>query len=170
MLAFRRRCLTTDRYPTHVFPPTDFHTSTYYADSTTGEETIFIIGGHGYVQQAWRVQTDVYKLDLSDFSIQRVATSGRGPIGPTHHHKAELLIENEQPVIKVTTKAEEKSEEANGMADGEEESASSSESDGTLLADDDDEESGTTTDHYPEPATTEGSEVFTLRIHDMRWI
>lgn len=78
-----------------------------------------MIGGLGYASQASRQQTDVYQLDLTDFSMQRLDTIGRGPIGGTHHHKAELVGEQEQAAIKITT---------------------------------------------------EEIKVFTLRIHDMRWI
>lgn len=90
-----------NRYPMDVFPPTDFHTSTYYADPKTGKEFIFIIGGIDYADQASRHRTNVYRLDLSDFSIHRVETSGAGPIGGTREYKAELLHENEQSVIRI---------------------------------------------------------------------
>ena len=78
-----------------------------------------MIGGLGYASQASRRQTDVYQLDLMDFSIQRLGTTGLGPIGGTDHHKAELVGEQDQTAMKVTT---------------------------------------------------EESQVFTLRIHDMKWI
>lgn len=78
-----------------------------------------MIGGLGYAGQASRHQTEVYQLDLTDFSIQRLDTTGVGPIGGIDHHKAELVGEQEQAAIKITT---------------------------------------------------EESKVFTLRIHDMKWI
>ena len=158
--------LTADRYPVDVFPPTDFHTSTYYADPMTGKEMIFIIGGLGYPGQASRDRTDIYRLDLSDFSIHRVETLG--PLGPTHHHthhKTEFLITNEQPVIRITTKPQEIKRPV-GMAAGKE-STASAKNEGTLVADDDDG-SGTTTGDGQKSATTKGSKVFTLRINDMR--
>ena len=130
--------LTTVRYPVDVFPPTDFHTSTYYADPKTGQKYIFIIGGLGYADQASRNRTDVYRLDLSDFSIHRVETSGAGPTRGTHNHKAELFTENEQPVIRITRK--------------EDESSSMRAREGKELM------------------TKKESKVFTLRIHDTRWI
>lgn len=108
-----------DRYPVEIFPPTDFHTSTYFVDPTTGKESIIIVGGLGYTGQASRSQTDVYQLDLTDFSIQRLNTSGGGPTGGTSKHEAELIGGEGQAAIKIMT-AE--------------------------------------------------SKVFTLRIHDMRWI
>ena len=85
-----------------IFPPTDFHTSTYFADPTTGKESLIIIGGIGYPGQASRYRTGVYQLDLMDFSIRRVDTTGAGPIGGTDHHKAELIIEPEQAVMRIT--------------------------------------------------------------------
>ena len=94
---------TPGRYPVDIFPPTDFHTSTFYADPTTGKESIFIIGGLGNVGQASRERTDVYRLDLSDFSICRQGTSGAGPTGGTCRHRAELVDEHGQAVIRVTT-------------------------------------------------------------------
>ncbi|KAF6220511.1 hypothetical protein HO133_002944 [Letharia lupina] len=112
-------CIKIYGYPVETFPPTDFHTSTYFVDPTTGKESIIIVGGLGYTGQASRSQTDVYQLDLTDFSIQRLNTSGVGPTGGTSKHKAELIGGEGQAAIKVMT-AE--------------------------------------------------SKVFTLRIHDMRWI
>ncbi|KAK4693791.1 hypothetical protein P7C71_g3665, partial [Lecanoromycetidae sp. Uapishka_2] len=102
------QCITIYGYPTTVFPPTDHHSSTYYVDSTTGSEYIFIIGGQGYSGAASHERTDVYRLDLSDFSIQRLQTSGACPKGGTCEHNAELLfIGEEQPTIKITTKERE---------------------------------------------------------------
>ena len=162
--------LTTNRYPVDVFPPTDYHTSTYYADSKTGKEMIFIIGGIGYPGQASRDRTDIYKLDLSDFSIRRVETSGIGPLGPTHHynqHKTELLIEDEQPVIRITTKPEVKKRPVR-MAAGKDVTGIAK-IDGKLVVVENDE-SGTTTRDGEKSVATEENKVFTLRISDMRWI
>lgn len=107
------------RYPVDIFPPTDFHTSTFYADPTTGKESIFIIGGLGYADQVSRDRTDVYRLNLNDFGIHRVATFGAGPMGGTHHHKAELLSEDAQLAIRITRKTE-KSTVSSGTPGGEE--------------------------------------------------
>ena len=112
-------CSHTCRYPVDVFPPTDFHTSTYFADPTTGKESILIIGGIGYPGQASRNRTEIHRLDLSDFSIHRLETSGASPAGGTSGHKAALIDEHGQPAIRITM---------------------------------------------------EESKVFTLRIHDMKWI
>ncbi len=94
------------RYPIDIFPPTDFHTSTLYVDPMTSKEHILIIGGLGHTYQASRDRTDVYRLDLNDFGMRRLETSGAGPIGGTSHHKAELLDELEQPAIRITIKGD----------------------------------------------------------------
>lgn len=125
-------------YPVDIFPPTDFHTSTFFADPTTGREYIFIIGGLGYADQPSRERTDLYRLDLSDFSIHRLKVSGRGPPGGTCKHEAELVNELEDPAIRITA--------------GE------------------DEQSSTATLEGKELGTAKESNVFTLRIRDMRWI
>ena len=156
--------LTTHSYPVDVFPPTDFHTSTYYADPITDREMIFIIGGFGY---KLRNRTDIYKLDLTNFSIQRVETSGTGPVGGIYDHKAKLLIENGQPVIRITTRTEEIKPLA-GIVAGEE-STASAKNEGTLVADDN-EKSEMTIQGGLKLAVIEPSKVFTLRINDMRWI
>lgn len=127
---------------------------------------IFIIGGLGYANQASRERTEIYKLDLSDFSIHRIETSGTGPIGPIHDHKAEFLIENEQQVIKITTKPE-KSTLSSWMAAGDE-STASARNEGTLT--DDNEESGMPTRDGQNSVMAKRSKVFTLRINGMRWI
>ncbi|KAK4149685.1 hypothetical protein C8A00DRAFT_18659 [Chaetomidium leptoderma] len=66
-------------YPTDVFPPTDFHTATYYKDENSGREYIYIIGGVGYKSGPHRQATLVHRLDLQDFSIQRLETAGEMP-------------------------------------------------------------------------------------------
>lgn len=75
-------CLHFCSYPVDIFPPTDFHTSTYFADPRTGKESMSIIGGLGYTGQASRDQTDVYQLDLTDFSIQRLGLIRLRPPNP----------------------------------------------------------------------------------------
>ena len=99
--------ITIYGYPEDVFPPTDFHTSTYHRDPATGKEVIYIIGGLGYDNSPHRDDTHVYQLHLSDFSITKLETSGAKPAGGTDGHKAELVVHNAdhaQPAIKVTTK------------------------------------------------------------------
>ncbi|KAK3899811.1 hypothetical protein C8A05DRAFT_17812 [Staphylotrichum tortipilum] len=67
------------RYPVDVFAPTDFHSATYYKDEGTGKEYIYIIGGLGYPNSIHRDATVTYRLDLGDFSIRRMRTSGQEP-------------------------------------------------------------------------------------------
>ena len=125
-------------YPVDIFPPTDFHTSTFFADRTTGKEYIFIIGGLGYADQPSRDRTDIFRLDLSNFSIHRLKVSGRSPPGGSCKHKAEFVNELEDPAIRITA--------------GE------------------NEQSSTATLKGKELGTGKESNVFTLRIRDMRWI
>jgi hypothetical protein len=98
--------ITIYGYPLHVFPPTDFHTSTYICDPRSGKEFIYIIGGLGYEGSASRHQTDVYRLDLSNFGIQRLETVGAKPLEGTHRHDAEVYYSayDTEPRIKITTK------------------------------------------------------------------
>ena len=161
--------LMTGRYPVDVFPPTDFHTSTFYMDPTTAKEYILIIGGLGYVDQASRERTDIYRLDLNDFSMHRVETSGAGPIGGTYNHKAELLNEGEQPVIKITMQTEE-SQESTEVVDGEESTATTKDEETLVPIADVNAEPRMTMQDGKESATTQERKVFTLRINDMRWI
>jgi hypothetical protein len=66
-------------YSTDVFLPTDFHTATYCKDEVTGKEYIYIIGGLGYMDSPHRHATLSHRLDLSNFSIQRMQTTGDAP-------------------------------------------------------------------------------------------
>jgi hypothetical protein len=69
-------------YPTDVFPGTEFHTATYVKDEeSTGEkkEYIYIIGGLGYSKSPHRQTTLTHRLDLQDYSIQRIETKGEAP-------------------------------------------------------------------------------------------
>src|ERR1700761_816760 len=101
---FTPECITIYGYPLDVFPPTDFHTSTYFVDQKCGDEYIYIVGGLGYTGAASRERTDVYRLDLSDFSIHHLETSGAKPAGGTQRHEAQLIDEEgSEPSIKITT-------------------------------------------------------------------
>jgi hypothetical protein len=82
----------------------NIHTSTYFCDPISGQEVIFIIGDLGYRDGASRDRTDVYRLDLSDFSMQRLDTSSAKP--PGRIHGAELVHGpySTEPTIKITTK------------------------------------------------------------------
>jgi hypothetical protein len=71
-------------YPKEVFPPTDFHTATLI------EDRIILVGGLGYLEDRRPGQTPVYALDLIDYRISRVETSGDMP-GCIWHHEADLV-------------------------------------------------------------------------------
>lgn len=179
-------------YPVEIFPPTDFHTSTYFADPTTGKESIIIVGGLGYGGQASGIQTEVYQLDLTDFSIRRRDTSGVGPSGGIHHHKAELVTRQGQAAIMITTEEVKELVDTEGGKDsptaeeGEkfpatgESSESTTQENGNVIIGagdvkgfipkEESEGSITAPESNRELVTTEESKIFTLRIHDMRWI
>lgn len=68
-------------YPDHVFPPTDFHSATLIGGS------LWLIGSLGYDDRRQPNMTPVCRLDLTDFSIHPVQTTGDAP-GWIHGHKA----------------------------------------------------------------------------------
>ncbi|KAL2128968.1 hypothetical protein VTI74DRAFT_8407 [Chaetomium olivicolor] len=70
-------------YPVDVFPPTDFHTATYYKDERSGKGYIFIIGGLGYGNSAHRKAILTHRLNLEDFGIRRIHMTGDPP--PPRH-------------------------------------------------------------------------------------
>jgi len=70
-------------YPRDIFPPTDFHSATLVG------ERIIIVGNLGYPEQRKSGCTQVYALDLRNFSIFQVQTSGTSP-GWIHGHEAGL--------------------------------------------------------------------------------
>ncbi|KZP21610.1 hypothetical protein FIBSPDRAFT_1044132 [Athelia psychrophila] len=87
-------------YPVEVFPPTDFHSATYYSDGDG--ECIFVIGGLGYAGQASRSTTEVYRLHLRDFSMEKMETSGhRKPTIGLCHHNADLCQIGGEAAIRV---------------------------------------------------------------------
>ena len=63
-------------YPKAVFPPTDFHTATVASDR------IIIIGGLGYRDERRPNDTPVFSLDLSQYQITQLMTSGEMPGWP----------------------------------------------------------------------------------------
>lgn len=71
-------------YPKEIFPPTDFHTA------TLTEDRIILVGGLGYLKDRRPGQTPVYALDLVDYHISQVETSGDMP-GWIWHHEADLV-------------------------------------------------------------------------------
>lgn len=70
-------------YPRDVFPPTDFHSATLV------DEAIVLIGSLGYLEDRRIDQTQVLRLNLKDFSIERLDTSGKRP-GWISRHQARL--------------------------------------------------------------------------------
>lgn len=70
-------------YPIEDFPPTDFHTATLLDDH------ILLIGSLGYRDQRQPGVTQVLRLDLSNWRISRVETSGDNP-GWISRHRADL--------------------------------------------------------------------------------
>lgn len=74
-------------YPEAVFAPTDFHTATVLGDF------IYIIGGLGYADARRYAETPVYRLDLRDLGIERLAVGGTAP-GWLYGHCATPVSEN----------------------------------------------------------------------------
>lgn len=70
-------------YPREVFPPTDFHTATLV------DGVIIIIGSLGYREDRPIDQTQVLRLNLKDYSIDGIETSGASPCWISKH-KARL--------------------------------------------------------------------------------
>ncbi len=68
-------------YPESIFPPTDFHTATLIGDQ------IYIVGALGYCGRRNYGYTQVCRLDLATFAIERLETSGDAP-GWIHEHRA----------------------------------------------------------------------------------
>ncbi|MEM6689721.1 MAG: ankyrin repeat domain-containing protein [Planctomycetota bacterium] len=73
-------------YPKNVFPPTDFHTATYF------DGHIYIIGGLGYQGTRQFGMTPVYRLDCRSWKIESFASTGDNP-GWIYKHVA--LMEEE---------------------------------------------------------------------------
>lgn len=71
-------------YPEDVFPPTDFHSATLLGHQ------IWLIGCLGYTERRKDNQTQVLCLNVEDFSISAVTTSGEAP-GWIHGHRAILI-------------------------------------------------------------------------------
>jgi hypothetical protein len=68
-------------YPRDVFPPTDFHTATLVG------HRIILVGCLGYSEDRRPGHTPVYALDLSDYHISEVPTTGHAP-GWVFKHEA----------------------------------------------------------------------------------
>jgi hypothetical protein len=83
-------------YPESVFPPTDFHTATLV------DNTIVIIGSLSYPENRMIGQTQVYLLNLEDFTINKVNTSGIS-LGWLYKHTAVLSSEHQSITIEKGT-------------------------------------------------------------------
>lgn len=70
-------------YPAEIFPPTDFHTATVV------QNQLFIIGSLGYQNARHIGETPVYVVDLSEYRILKMHTSGEAP-GWIHDHASDL--------------------------------------------------------------------------------
>ena len=70
-------------YPTEVFPPTDFHSTTLV------DTDIILIGNLGYSGERHYGQTQVLRLEIDTWRISPIETFGDLP-GWIHNHKAEL--------------------------------------------------------------------------------
>jgi hypothetical protein len=68
-------------YPKEVFPPTDFHSATVVGDR------ILVVGGLGYKNERRFGHTPVYALDLSNYRMSEIPTSGEMP-GWISEHEA----------------------------------------------------------------------------------
>ncbi|KAK0623763.1 hypothetical protein B0T14DRAFT_517016 [Immersiella caudata] len=74
--------ITIYGYPKTVFPPTDGHVAVYVEVKRwwrRKREYIYIIGGIGDTPGVHREGTNVFRLNLKDFSIKSVATTGERP-------------------------------------------------------------------------------------------
>lgn len=60
-------------YPEDIFPPSDFHSSTKLGNQ------IIIIGGLGYQKDRVESRTNMHVLNLDDFSIEFMPSSGDNP-------------------------------------------------------------------------------------------
>ncbi len=69
-------------YPSDVFPPTDFHTATLMGDH------ILLIGNLSYQGMRRFGETQVLRLNLADFSIHPVETTGQNPGWISRHTAA----------------------------------------------------------------------------------
>jgi len=79
-------------YPKEVFPCTDFHTATLVKDK------IFIIGCLGYHENRIYGYTPVYQLDIKNFIISKLETTGDNP-GWIFRHNAELSSNTNEIII-----------------------------------------------------------------------
>jgi len=79
-------------YPKDSFPPTDFHTATQVGTH------IIIIGSLGYRSERHLNESQILRLSLKTFEIEKMATTGNGP-GWIHEHTAELSSDCQKIII-----------------------------------------------------------------------
>ena len=80
-------------YPKKDFPPTDFHSATLL------DNQILIIGSLGYPEERIIDNTQLYLLNLENFKIEKVNSSGNSP-GWIHEHRA--ILSSDKKFITVT--------------------------------------------------------------------
>jgi len=69
-------------YPKEVFPPTDFHTA------TVANDRVVVIGSLGYPNERRSGHTPVYMIDLLQFGISEITTSGEMPGWISEHESS----------------------------------------------------------------------------------
>lgn len=80
-------------YPREIFPPTDFHSATLVG------EHIIMIGNLGHPEQRKAGSTQVYSLNVRDFAISVIHTTGTSP-GWIHRHEASLAEDRGSIIIR----------------------------------------------------------------------
>ncbi len=78
-------------YPKDIFPPTDFHTATRV------DNHIYIIGNLGYLESRQPGFTPVFSLNIENYKISRIKTSGSHP-GWIYQHKA-VFLKNQNAIV-----------------------------------------------------------------------
>lgn len=79
-------------YPKEVFSPTDFHSATLVGDR------IVVIGNLGYGKNRKEGETQVAELDIANWSIRMITTSGQSP-GWIHKHVANISNDGRSIVL-----------------------------------------------------------------------
>jgi hypothetical protein len=79
-------------YPKAIFPPTDFHSATL-----TGEHVV-IAGNLGYPADRKRNETQILRLNLKNFGMERISGSGDAP-GWAHAHSAALSEDGQKLLV-----------------------------------------------------------------------
>jgi hypothetical protein len=71
-------------YPAEIFPPTDFHSATLI------DSQIVLVGSIGYSKARRAGYTPVYSLDVNNYSIREIKTTGENP-GWISRHEAQPM-------------------------------------------------------------------------------